>query len=171
LNVTFGKELRSAKIHSSHCSFIWSTHSRKKKKKIDMGDSQDDVSKDLGSHQSAWGAAVIMLLLAVVVTILSKELDHGQRACMYVCMYVLAHIYIYVSTRTRGACRCTWTLVDHGLQGWRSNKFNNKYCFRENFEARCTSRDARLSFRFWGLQLHSCAGMVMSSWGSEAAIN
>jgi len=37
-----------------------------------------------------------MLLLAVVVTILSKELDHGQRACMYVCMYVLAHIYIYM---------------------------------------------------------------------------
>jgi hypothetical protein len=37
-----------------------------------------------------------MLLLAVVVTILSKELDHGQRACMYVCMYVLAHIYIYI---------------------------------------------------------------------------
>lgn len=91
-----------------------------------------------------------MLLFAVVVIILSKELDHRQHACMYVCMYVCAcaYIYISVSTRTREACRCTRTLVDHGLQRCRSNKFNNKYCFRENFEACCTSRDARLSFRF-----------------------
>jgi hypothetical protein len=42
-----------------------------------------------------------MLLLAVVVTIFSKEFDHRQHACMYVCMYVLAHIYICVSRLER----------------------------------------------------------------------
>jgi hypothetical protein len=55
----------------------------------------------------------------------------SSTTCLYVCMYVCACAYIYmcVSTRTREAGRCTWTLVDHGLQGWGSNKFNNKYCF------------------------------------------
>jgi hypothetical protein len=38
---------------------------------------------------------------AVVVTILSKELDHRQHACMYVCMYVLAHIYMCRLERER----------------------------------------------------------------------
>jgi hypothetical protein len=39
---------------------------------------------------------------AVVVTILSKELDHRQRACMYVCMYVCAaHIYMCRLERER----------------------------------------------------------------------
>jgi hypothetical protein len=86
-----------------------------------------------------------MLLLAVVVTNLSKELDHRQHACMYVCMYVCACAYIYMCRlkRERHAVHMNtcWSRPEE------ATNLITRIAF-ENFEACCTSRDARLNFRF-----------------------